>query len=301
MSSRGRKRLYISKSSYYYGKRKKVQKNSCCAAGGHKENEIFETNSQNYLPSSLCNEEIMRVNHGEVLLDNSTTITSGPDDIVEISINADSGQGHSPCLVQQVDVNKQTKRTLTQHLASWAVIPGQIKSNVTALLKILQKFHPNLPGDFRSLLKTPRKISGIIETAGGRYIHFGLEEEIQKSMIRLRKSFHQIFIDIGIDGSPLFPKSGCTELWPIFGCIAGEQDVFMIGLFHGKSKPNDSNAFLRPFVDNLKTILANGVKDSVHQRQVPTFLRTIVCDSPAKALILGTINHNGKLSTHTKS
>jgi hypothetical protein len=68
----------------------------------------------------------------------------------------------------------------------------------------------------------------------------------------------------------------------------------VIGLYHGKSKPNNANELLRQFVDDLKTVLETGVKDVYNQRQIPTLLRTIVYDAPAKALIFGTINHNGK-------
>jgi hypothetical protein len=56
-----------------------------------------------------------------------------------------------------------SERSLAQHLASWAVIPGQIKSNVTKLLKILRMFYSNLPDDFRGLLKTLRKVSGLLK------------------------------------------------------------------------------------------------------------------------------------------
>jgi len=254
-----RKRIYLSKSTFYAKRKKNQQLARQSENAGQSENypqDYAEISTNSAIELSQTSD--LQVNRGEVVINNSESECDEHDfQCQSITNQQQPVEGHN-----LYETFGGKKRSLAHHLASWAIIPGQIKSNVTALLKIIRIFHPNLPGDFRALLKTPRKISGIVEVAGGRYYHFGLEEELKKSILKLRKCYAEILVDIGIDGSPLFPKSGSTELWPIFGCISGEQDVFVIGLYHGKTKPNDPNSFLRPFVNDLQRIQETGVLDT---------------------------------------
>lgn len=51
------------------------------------------------------------------------------------------------------------------------------------------------------------------------------------------------------------------------------------------SKPTDLNQYLRPFVDELKNLLSNGVEINGHQ--VTVYFRCCICDTPARSFIKG--------------
>lgn len=58
----------------------------------------------------------------------------------------------------------------------------------------------------------------------------------------------------------------------------------VIGIWAGESKPN-VNEYLLPLVNELKTILANGI--SINSRHVAIKLGQIICDTPARCFIKG--------------
>lgn len=66
-------------------------------------------------------------------------------------------------------------RPMLARLGKWAV-KFQIPHNaVNSLLDILHDYHPNIPKDARTLLKTPRHYD-VKEISGGSYYHFGIEK-----------------------------------------------------------------------------------------------------------------------------
>lgn len=63
--------------------------------------------------------------------------------------------------------------TLAQELRECFVLCGTPPTHVSMILKILQKRHPYLPTDSRTLLETPKNLQ-VRRMGEGRYIHFGL-------------------------------------------------------------------------------------------------------------------------------
>lgn len=61
----------------------------------------------------------------------------------------------------------------------------------------------------------------------------------------------------------------------------------VLSIWCGKRKPNNLNSFLKPFVDELKQILSNGI--IVNGFQIKLLLRAFICDSPARSFIKGSI------------
>lgn len=68
----------------------------------------------------------------------------------------------------------------------------------------------------------------------------------------------------------------------------------MIGALYGKCKPEDSNEYLREFVDEIKDIINNEI--TYNNKTVKLKLHALICDAPAKAFILKIRGHNGKNS-----
>lgn len=71
----------------------------------------------------------------------------------------------------------------------------------------------------------------------------------------------EVKININIDGLPLSKSSG-SQFWPILASIDINDlytEPFAVGVFHGMSKPNNVNDFLRPFVNKVQIVLREGV------------------------------------------
>jgi len=100
--------------------------------------------------------------------------------------------------------------SLSEYLVTWAK-----KFNITAvalgdLLHFLSKFHPELPLDPRTLLKTTRAIC-VNNVAGGMYSHVGILHNLQKlyEALPMDRCFEAdvLNIQINIDGLPIFKSS----------------------------------------------------------------------------------------------
>lgn len=162
---------------------------------------------------------------------------------------------------------------------------------LSALLVILQKFHPDLPKDSRTFKKTPRNTK--VETMNeGSYYHFGLKDTLTQFLKHHASTFigNILNIDIGIDGLPIF-KSSKSQFWPILGNVFGYPDVFVIGNFHGHSKPVNSDIFLHKFIVDAKKFLEEGI--FFNSKKYFIKFRAFVCDAPARSFVLQIKGHTG--------
>lgn len=133
--------------------------------------------------------------------------------------------------------------------------------SLTKLLKILRRHghEDTLPADARTLLGTPKESTkGIESINGGEYVHFGVEKGIIRSMKRYVKVCPGI--KVNCDGLSL-TKSSNSTFWPISIMLDIPEKVepFLVGVHHGRGKPEDTNAFLQPFVEEMKVLKENGI------------------------------------------
>lgn len=87
-------------------------------------------------------------------------------------------------------------------------------------------------------------------------------------------------------------KSNSNQFWPILAYVRSKRNVvFPVGLYFGTEKPNDSNEFLKDFIDEAKHLVENGlvINNSIYKILLDVFC----CDTPAKAFILKIKGHNG--------
>lgn len=163
------------------------------------------------------------------------------------------------------------------------------QNDLTKLLKVLNKYHPELPTDARTLKQTPPEKSSLKSVSPGNYYHFGLEKGIsfvvEKLSIPVTEKVLQL--QVNIDGLPIF-KSSAECFWPILCSLYGYSgSVFLVGAYAGTKKPDDCSKFLENFIDELKHVLQFGVKEfSVH-------FRCCCCDTPARHFILNVKSHGG--------
>lgn len=97
-------------------------------------------------------------------------------------------------------------------------------------------------------------------------------------------------IAVNIDGLPL-SKSSQQQFWPILGSVFPYDNVFIIGIYHGNEKPVDANKFLQDFVNEATEICTNGI--FVNGQNIQYRIAALICDTPAKAFVLGVKGHSG--------
>ncbi|KAI8124860.1 hypothetical protein CVS40_4869 [Lucilia cuprina] len=130
------------------------------------------------------------------------------------------------------DFDVESPLTLREKLKNWFVQYSPSVKCCNSLLKILKEENMDVPSSVGGLIK--REDECVVRTvAPGKYIHIGLEIQLQKiKKLLLQHSTDELLLDIGIDGIPLF-KSSAIGLWPILAKIEDEPqvDVFIIGTY----------------------------------------------------------------------
>jgi len=96
---------------------------------------------------------------------------------------------------------------------------------------------------------------------------------------------------VNTDGLPI-SKSSKSQLWPILAQIVSEDSVpFLVGAYHGYSKPTTSNNFLQHFVKEFEQL--NTVGFTYENNVYYVKVKAIICDSPARSFVTCTKGHNG--------
>ncbi|KAL7290008.1 hypothetical protein TKK_0015739 [Trichogramma kaykai] len=168
--------------------------------------------------------------------------------------------------------------------------------------KILEVLHTHpcfryLPKDIRTILKTPRASAPIIPSAGGEYLHLGFEEAdsiILNSSLQNRIP-DKLLIDFFTDEAAL-DKNSNIRIWPIEIRIPNidRSDPEVVGVWKGDVKPTDSVELMKPFVDDILSVNNSGGV-FYNNIQIPFEIRCFIADSPARAFIIGHLNHNGRI------
>lgn len=220
------------------------------------------------------------------------------NNIVDVQHFNRYGELETTLNLQKCSFDSQSSNTndINTKLRIWALShPSVPHSAVTSLLSILQKYHPTLPLDCRTLLATPTRIV-IKQLVSGEYCHFSIKESLEQFVIsHVKFNDNVIKLSINIDGLPLFHSSS-DQFWPILGYIINcvNSNPFVIGIFYGKSKPSPLNLFFEDFISDMKCLLEKGIV--VMNKRYHVILHSIVCDAPARAFIKCTKGHNGYAS-----
>ncbi|EEC17155.1 conserved hypothetical protein, partial [Ixodes scapularis] len=129
---------------------------------------------------------------------------------------------------------------------------------------------------------------------GGIYSHYGLAEGI-KHTLSLHPSaslLENVELLLNIDGVSLSVSSKSC-LWPIMCSVADIPNSvpFIVGCYHGYSKPNSVDEYLSELIPELEELLENGL--IINGRTLRISLKAFVCDAPARAFLLGIKSHTG--------
>lgn len=186
--------------------------------------------------------------------------------------------------------------TLSEDLRFWLSENSISQQAANKLISIFRNHgHENeLKKNVRTLMKTPRDVIGkIINGNGGSYFHFGVAHGLIRS---LDKYYHvcpeTILIQLNCDGMS-FSKSSSSQFWPLLAAIQDDfyTEPFLVGLFHGQSKPNDFNVYINPFADDMKNLQDKGLK--INDKTINVRLNAIICDASARAYLTLTKSHSG--------
>lgn len=193
------------------------------------------------------------------------------------------------------DICQQSTKTtldLRDQLKDWSVVFNITQRALSANLKIFKSLGHDLPSDARTLLNTPRK-SKVFQCEDGTYYYAGIFRNLEIMMSKLNFDIGDTFyIDFNIDGLPL-SRSSRSDLWPILGRIYNtkfKSDVFLIGAFHGTSKPNDLNLFFENFVREVLELYQGF---NIGGKKYNIFIGKFICDSPATSFIKCIKQFNG--------
>ena len=96
----------------------------------------------------------------------------------------------------------------------------------------------------------------------------------------------ELSLNIFVDGLPLH-KSSSSQFWPILANIHQMPHIspFIVGIFHGTSKPDSLNDYLTQLVEELNDLMNRGI--ILNNKKYDIIVRTIIADSPARSFIKG--------------
>lgn len=187
---------------------------------------------------------------------------------------------------------------LLEHIRKWAVQFNVSHGCANAMLNILRTTGLEVPKDIRTILCEHKVMRSITEIKNGSYLDLGIVNIIKPHLVKHIFGIPNnitIKLSFNIDGLPL-AKSSKTQFWPILLSFINlpifSRKIFPVGIYHSfKSKPGDVNEFLKPFINELNTILNFGIQ--IENKQINFEIAHIVSDAPAKAFLLKVKNHNG--------
>ena len=227
----------------------------------------------------MCQEELPIIKENEpnsALSENQVSM----DSVNDFSSDSDDSDKEEP-----------TFEYLLTSLRFWASTFSVSLVALTALLTILRVFHPKLPKDARTVLRTKCEVP-TKKMEGGEYYHFGLATGLMSRLKSLTLLANTVWMQFNVDGLPLF-KSSRLQFWPILATVNVDhtRSPFLVGLFCGHSKPKSLSEFLGPFIADLRDILEKGILHNGQQILVKVSL--FVCDAPARAFLKNIKGHNG--------
>lgn len=189
---------------------------------------------------------------------------------------------------------------LRANVVKWALENNITHNALKGIISIINDYceKPVLTREARTLLRTPRDIQDIREIGENQYYwHNGLQYCLENLLCNVSKPL-TISLNINMDGLPIY-KSARDELWPILFNIFEFPEVkpMVIGVYHGVSKASNLESYLLPMVEELKSLMDQGVEINGHK--ITVNLRCFICDSPARAFVKGESTRIYIVARHT--
>ncbi|XP_045022919.1 uncharacterized protein LOC123466887 [Daphnia magna] len=186
--------------------------------------------------------------------------------------------------------------TITERIAQIKIKTNCSLTTIAEISNLLRDLGHNIPKDPRTIMKTKvcdlTKLNNGVQCNSNSFVHLGLIEGIRKKLMNADKKLMMLILQFNIDGLPLW-RSSRTQFWPIVCRIINCQDSseFLVTLHCGVGKPLSVRSYLRPFLDELKALLNDGLLHFGQKFDIR--IGAFCCDAPARALIKQIIGHTG--------
>jgi len=135
--------------------------------------------------------------------------------------------------------------------------------------------------------------------SSGLFYYLGIANSLSTLLIKHRIKIlanQDIDLAVNIDRLPI-SKSTNNAFWPILCSVKSVPDlkgkVFLVALFHGREKP-DPHELLSNFVNECNDLSYSGI--IINSIRCNFKVSMLICDTPAKSLVLATKGHSGYYS-----
>lgn len=203
------------------------------------------------------------------------------------SIESDRESMNSKFSESEESVEDQREK-LRENLRNIAIQDNMNITTLTKLLHALHPFHPDLPLDGRTLLRTP--VQHCVREMGiGQYAHIGIESGLA-AIPNLTLDTNTINLLFNIDGLPL-TRGNQQNLWPILCQVRNKEcEVFPVGIYQGSKKPDSFNCFMAEFVEELNMLVKKGVY--INNKKINIVIDGFIMDAPASANMMHVSPYN---------
>lgn len=223
----------------------------------HKDNDDILQNSRKYSDKG----EKIKILAIEKISDKSETeceLVNTNSSVIINELSSSIKQAHTEVNSVQTEFNSthftpiNDTETLKMSLREIVIKNNFTRSGVNELLKALHSHFPELPLDYRTLLKTPtRSVLKIVNP--GMYVHVGIESKV-KQLLDKNTTTQNFTLDIFVDGLSIFEIAKEKSFWAVLGRFSLDNKVFPIGFYNGLRQPDNFDELLVDCYDEIKKL-----------------------------------------------
>lgn len=184
--------------------------------------------------------------------------------------------------------NENNSSDIGTKLVTWQTEFHISERAMDNLMVWLKTHHfPHLPKHIKTL-KTSSKLADVVvqRMDPGHFCYFGLKKMLTHILVKHANEIspdHCCQLQFGIDGIPL-TRSSTSSFWPILVKIKQFPDVLPVGVYHGHTKPPNVHIFMEDFVQELQTLLIDGL--ICENKNIKFVVSAFIMDAPAKSFVL---------------
>lgn len=238
--------------------------------------------------------------------------------------DSDNDHSVSSCMstgMIDTEESEDEEHNLASDLVNWYNTFDVSQNSLSALLRILNYYHKELPTCASTLLDKESRCldlkKEVDEDENGEYVFFDAKQLIVNELssvgrvesLSIDSKLYQTYLDealecnktllsvkIGVDGVPLY-KSSNKSLWPISILINEFQSTsrpIVIGAYYGASKPGSNEKYLGRMIKDFELLLKDGLVYENREYLIKIF--SFIADAPARNLIKATKQFTGYYS-----
>lgn len=202
------------------------------------------------------------------------------------------------------DVPVSVEEKIEAAIVNWSVdCPNVPNVSITNLLHHLNEFFPSIHLTASTLTRHSSDNVSVVHMHSGRYAHFkDWKECIKSHLLDIAYAEKTVYLNINVDGLPLFKDSRKNHVYPILVeiCTSSTKKkkivcaAIYISDTEGSNKMPCVNEFLDLFVDELSVFQEVGM--IIQEVSVEVKINAFVCDAPARSDLKCIVGHSGYFS-----